>query len=84
MLLAMKLIIFCLTRYVMPLIAVVSDSLASQCLGWHWGGTVFCFHGCKTCVCCLMQRFHIQLFVIMLKGLKVARSTHLMLEALMP
>ena len=28
--------------------------------------------------------FHIQLFVIMLKGLKVARSTDLMLEALMP
>ena len=41
MLSAMKLIIFCLTRYVMPLIAVVSDSLASQCLGWHWGGEQF-------------------------------------------
>ena len=48
------------------------------------GGTVFCFDGWKSCVCCLMQRFHIQLFVIMLKGLKVARSTDLMLEALMP
>ena len=84
MLSAMKLIIFCLTRYVMPLIAVVSDSLASQCLGWHWGGTVFCFDGWKTCVCCLMQRFHIPLFVIMRNGLKVARSTDLMLEALMP
>ena len=53
MLSAMKLIIFCLTRYVMPLIAVVSDSLASQCLGWHWGGNSFLFRWVE--VMCLLS-----------------------------
>ena len=35
----MKLIIFCLSGYVMPFIVLVSDLLDFRCLRWHWGRT---------------------------------------------